>query len=85
MLSGASTEGHELVSLTLNKKHSEPLSCELLEPKPCINFADAWSLCSQHSRCGAAPELPCTFALFEEHDPNFASWDSIDSDWFKNK
>lgn len=46
MLSGASTEGHELVMLTLNEKHPKPPSCELLEPKPCINFAESWSLCS---------------------------------------
>lgn len=85
MPSEASIEGHELVLLTLNKKHPKPLSYELLEPKPCINFADAWSLCSECSRCEAASELPCTFAVFEEHDPNFASWDPIDSEWFKNK
>lgn len=41
MLSGASTEGHELVMLTLKKKNPKALSCELLEPKPSINSADA--------------------------------------------
>lgn len=46
MLSGEAVEGHDLVMLAPNQKHPKPLSCELLEPKPCINFADVCSLYS---------------------------------------
>lgn len=77
MLSGASTEGHELVMLTLRKEHPKPLSflnqslaAVLLMPGPCAHNAS---------------QLPCTFAVFEEHNPNFASWDPTDSELFKNK